>query len=52
VLLLDEPTEGLDDATAQAVLRGIRTILPDAAMLIAAHRPAETGFADQVISLR
>jgi len=52
VLLLGEPTEGLDDATAQAVLRGIRTILPDAAMLIAAHRPAETGFADQVISLR
>ena len=52
VLLLDEPTEGLDDATAQAVLRGIRTILPDAAILIAAHRPAETAFADRVISLR
>jgi ATP-binding cassette subfamily C protein CydC len=52
VLLLDEPTEGLDDATAQAVLRGIRTILPDAAILIAAHRPAETAFADLVTSLR
>lgn len=52
VLLLDEPTEGLDDATAQAVLRGIRTILPDAAILIAAHRPAETAFADRLISLR
>lgn len=52
VLLLDEPTEGLDDATAQAVLVGIRQILPDAAILIAAHRLAETAFADRVISLR
>lgn len=51
VLLLDEPTEGLDDATARTVLQGIRSFLPDAAILIAAHRPAETAFADRVISL-
>ncbi|WP_376870248.1 amino acid ABC transporter ATP-binding/permease protein [Albirhodobacter sp. R86504] len=51
VLLLDEPTEGLDDPTARAVLQGIRTILPDAAILIAAHRGAETEFADRLIAL-
>jgi len=51
VLLLDEPTEGLDDFTACAVLQGIRAILPDAAILIAAHRQAETAFADRIIPL-
>lgn len=48
VLLLDEPTEGLDDATAIAVLQGVRRMLPDAAILIAAHRQVETDFADRV----
>lgn len=51
VLLLDEPTEGLDDLTAAAVLQGIRAALPRAAILIAAHRPVETAFADRIISL-
>ena len=51
VLLLDEPTEGLDDATAHAVLQGIRRILPDAAILIAAHRRIETDFAGRVVAL-
>jgi ATP-binding cassette subfamily C protein CydC len=51
VLLLDEPTEGLDDPTAAAVLQGIRTALPRSAILIAAHRPVETAFADRIISL-
>jgi ATP-binding cassette subfamily C protein CydC len=52
VLLLDEPTEGLDDTTARAVLAGIRAYLPEAALLIAAHRPAEIDFADRTIALR
>lgn len=51
VLLLDEPTEGLDDPTARAVLCGIRDFLPQAAILIAAHRPAEIDFADRIIRL-
>ena len=51
VLLLDEPTEGLDEPTAQAVLRGIKSFLPDAAILIAAHRRAEIDFADRVLDL-
>lgn len=38
ILLLDEPTEGLDAATAGAVLAGIRRALPEAAILAALHR--------------
>jgi ATP-binding cassette subfamily C protein CydC len=52
VLLLDEPTEGLDDATAVAVLQAVRRLLPDAAILLAAHRQVETDFADRVVTLR
>lgn len=52
VLLLDEPTEGLDDPTARAVLAGIRYFLPHAAILIAAHRNAEIDFADRIVALR
>lgn len=51
VLLLDEPTEGLDEATAEAVLKGVRGFLPQSAILIAAHRGVETRFADRVIGL-
>lgn len=51
VLLLDEPTEGLDEATAQAVLTGVRRFLPNAAIVIAAHRLVETRFADRTVSL-
>ena len=51
LLLLDEPTEGLDDRTARAVLSGLRFFLPDAAILIAAHRRAEIEFADRVVDL-
>ncbi len=51
VLLLDEPAEGLDGVTATAVLHGVRRILPDAAILIAAHRKVETAFADRVLAL-
>jgi ATP-binding cassette subfamily C protein CydC len=37
VLLLDEPTEGLDAATAQHVLSGLRALLPDATVVAAVH---------------
>ncbi|MDE3081261.1 MAG: ATP-binding cassette domain-containing protein, partial [Paracoccaceae bacterium] len=48
VLLLDEPTEGLDTATARQVLSGIRAFLPDAAILTASHRAVELGWANRV----
>ncbi|WP_417278030.1 thiol reductant ABC exporter subunit CydC [Celeribacter sp.] len=51
VLLLDEPTEGLDTATSDRVLAGIRAALPEAAVLIAAHRAEEQGAADRILSL-
>lgn len=51
VLLLDEPTEGLDQATAARVLQGIRRHLPEAAIVLAAHRPTEISFADHHTSL-
>jgi len=47
VLLLDEVTEGLDDATARALLANLRRYLPDTAVLMAAHRPVEIEFADR-----
>ncbi len=51
ILLLDEPTEGLDAATAERVLAGIRDWLPDAAILTAAHRQAERRMADRIVAL-
>lgn len=49
LLLLDEPTEGLDVSLAKSVLAGIRRALPDAAILMAAHRPEEVLFADKIV---
>ncbi|NDR58247.1 amino acid ABC transporter ATP-binding/permease protein [Aliiruegeria sabulilitoris] len=51
VLLLDEPTEGLDRATAERVLNGIRAACPKSAILIAAHRAVERDWADALHSV-
>lgn len=51
LLLLDEPTEGLDQATAAQVMQGLRRALPDAAILIAAHRPGEIEAADRAVAI-
>lgn len=51
LLLLDEPTEGLDSATASAVLTGLRAALPQTAILMAAHRPEETDQPDRILPL-
>ncbi|MFB2595426.1 thiol reductant ABC exporter subunit CydC [Paracoccus sp. p4-l81] len=51
LLLLDEPTEGLDPATARAVLAGLRRALPQAAIILASHRPEETAWADRQLAL-
>ncbi len=51
VLLLDEPTEGLDAQTALKAMQGIRHFLPEAAILIAAHQDVEIKFADKTVPL-
>ncbi|SFI27957.1 thiol reductant ABC exporter subunit CydC [Albimonas pacifica] len=51
LLLLDEPTEGLDAPTARRVLAGLRAWLPEAAILLASHRGAEREAADRLHSL-
>lgn len=51
LLLLDEPSEGLDAATARAVMTGLRRACPDAAFLIAGHRSAETEGADRCVEV-
>lgn len=51
LLLLDEPTEGLDDATATKVLAGLRRYLPDAMIVLASHHAREAATADRTIAL-
>ena len=48
LLLLDEPTEGLDDESSHLVLIGIRRALPEAAIVAALHR----GFGHPVFEQR
>lgn len=51
ILLLDEPTEGLDAPLATSVLTGLRKALPKSAILMAAHRSEEVLFADRIVPL-
>ena len=51
LLLLDEPTEGLDRETASVILCRTRQALPHAAIVVAAHRMVERQWADRVIRL-
>lgn len=46
LLLLDEPTEGLDAQTGEHVLVGLRKALPDAALLATLHREADHAIFD------
>ncbi|ASJ75228.1 thiol reductant ABC exporter subunit CydC [Granulosicoccus antarcticus] len=48
LLLLDEPTEGLDGITSRRVLEGIDRYAPKATKLIAAHREIELSWANRI----
>lgn len=51
LLMLDEPTEGLDPATAGRTLAGLRRLLPESAILLVSHRAEDLGRADRQIAL-
>jgi thiol reductant ABC exporter CydD subunit len=53
LLLLDEPTAGLDPATEEGILRTIRTMVRARArtVVLVAHRPSLLSIADRVVRL-
>ncbi len=51
ILLLDEPTEGLDPATADAVLSGVRKAFPNTLIVVAMHRGTDHRIFDQTVQL-
>ena len=51
LLLLDEPTAGLDTATEEGILRTIRTMVQSRTVVLVAHRPSLLSIADRVVRL-
>lgn len=51
IILLDEPTAGLDESTEQKVLALIKKISPRRTIIIATHRLSVIEFADEIIKL-
>ena len=51
ILLLDEPTEGLESELSTKVLKSITNLLPNAAVIIASHRSSEKDWANRFISI-
>ncbi len=51
VLLLDEPTAGLDATTEAAVLATVRSVAKGRCVLLVAHRPSALAAADEVVAL-
>lgn len=51
VLVLDEPTANLDEATEAALVSSIRELAMGRAVLLVAHRPALLAIADRVVRL-
>jgi ATP-binding cassette subfamily C protein CydCD len=51
VLVLDEPTAHLDDATADAVMRDVRRAAGDRIVVLVSHRAADRLPGDQVLTL-
>ncbi|MCU4652957.1 thiol reductant ABC exporter subunit CydC [Roseibacterium sp. SDUM158016] len=52
ILLLDEPTEGLDPNSANGVLATIKSHLPNAAVLLATHRDTDLSACDRKLTIK
>jgi ABC-type transport system involved in cytochrome bd biosynthesis fused ATPase/permease subunit len=51
VVILDEPAEHLDEATAQELTRDLLTAVEGRTVLLITHRPVAPGTVDQVLRL-
>jgi len=51
ILILDEPTEGLDAATEQALLQSLDRLMAGRTVLLVSHRPAALDTVDEVLVL-
>ncbi len=51
LLLLDEPTAGLDGHTEREIVQSIRRLARGRTVVLVAHRPALVAMADRVVSL-
>jgi ATP-binding cassette subfamily C protein CydCD len=51
IVLLDEPTAGLDEQTEAAVLPALRALLAGRTSLLVSHRPAVVALADRTVTL-
>src|SRR5690606_7750126 len=51
VLLLDEPTAWLDDASERRFIRGLKDWLVPRTLVVATHRPAVLEWVDRIIVL-
>jgi ATP-binding cassette, subfamily C, bacterial CydCD len=51
ILLLDEPTAGLDGTTEAAVLASVRRLMQGRTVILVAHRPSLLAEADRVVRL-
>lgn len=49
--IFDEPTEGLDDLTAEAMLAGIEARLAGRTVLMISHRPRDLSFAGRIVHM-
>ncbi|WP_075215019.1 thiol reductant ABC exporter subunit CydC [Mongoliimonas terrestris] len=52
VVLLDEPTDGLDAVTADAVLAALSNATAGRTLVVATHRRTEAALADRLVSVR
>ena len=49
ILLLDEPTEGMDSETEYALLKAVFESRPDCTIMLITHRPAAIEMMDKIV---